>query len=347
MNIELVTVEPPRPSCMFVVILSCRRLMISASVLSPHFVLGLLPATKLTHHTLKSHNQSHLHYVSFLTHIKMSEALLDEVEAITSIYGDETLVPEVSDDVSYIYILTLPPDATMTGASLRIQFSPSYPEEPPAIIGTHSSGASTKPGAAARDLALFRNALGEVFEPGSVCLFDAIEKAKELLASDSNTGTEPDGGIEPELAPEPEQQQQQQQQPGGCPSGLEKEQGEEPPPWTLSPPLTELKSTFIARCAPVKSPVQAASYLQHLLSTDKRVRMATHNITAWRIRGENGTSYQDCDDDGETAAGGRLLHLMQVMDLWDVMVVVSRWYGGQKLVSTLSFYPGVVWWVVG
>jgi hypothetical protein len=55
-------------------------------------------------------------------------------------------------------------------------------------------------------------------------------------------------------------------------------------------------------------------------------------MTAWRIRGADGlVTYQDCDDDGETAAGSRLLHLMQLMDLWDVMVVVSRWYGGVKL----------------
>jgi putative IMPACT (imprinted ancient) family translation regulator len=51
-------------------------------------------------------------------------------------------------------------------------------------------------------------------------------------------------------------------------------------------------------------------------------------MTAWRIKGPNDTSYQDCDDDGETAAGSRMLHLMQLMDVWDVMVVVTRWYGG-------------------
>uniref|UniRef100_A0A4W3HCH0 Impact RWD domain protein n=1 Tax=Callorhinchus milii TaxID=7868 RepID=A0A4W3HCH0_CALMI len=40
------------------------------------------------------------------------------------------------------------------------------------------------------------------------------------------------------------------------------------------------------------------------------------------------TFLQDCEDDGETAAGGRLLHLMQILDVRNVMVVVSRWYGG-------------------
>ena len=40
---------------------------------------------------------------------------------------------------------------------------------------------------------------------------------------------------------------------------------------------------------------------------------------------------QDYDDDGEDAAGGRLLHLLQILDIKDTVVVVTRWYGGVKL----------------
>lgn len=40
------------------------------------------------------------------------------------------------------------------------------------------------------------------------------------------------------------------------------------------------------------------------------------------------TFLQDCEDDGETAAGGRLLHLMEILNVRNVLVVVSRWYGG-------------------
>ena len=40
---------------------------------------------------------------------------------------------------------------------------------------------------------------------------------------------------------------------------------------------------------------------------------------------------QDYDDDGEDAAGGRLLHLLQILDVRNTVVVVSRWYGGIKL----------------
>jgi putative IMPACT (imprinted ancient) family translation regulator len=35
---------------------------------------------------------------------------------------------------------------------------------------------------------------------------------------------------------------------------------------------------------------------------------------------------EDYDDDGETSAGGRLLHLLQVMNALNVLVVVTRWY---------------------
>ena len=66
-------------------------------------------------------------------------------------------------------------------------------------------------------------------------------------------------------------------------------------------------------------------------STQHTLTNISTDITAWRIRGENGVQYQDCDDDGETAAGGRVLHLLELMGVWDAMVVVTRWYGGIHL----------------
>ena len=110
----------------------------------------------------------------------------------------------------------------------------------------------------------------------------------------------------------------------------------EAPSWTVSKPVTEKKSVFLARACAITSPGQVHSYISHLLSTDKRAAKATHNISAYRIRShsvnpETELVFQDCDDDGENAAGGRLLHLLQVMNVWGVLVVVSRWYGGVRL----------------
>ena len=68
-----------------------------------------------------------------------------------------------------------------------------------------------------------------------------------------------------------------------------------------------------------------------ILNESRKVRAATHNILAYRVSRPDGTFYQDHDDDGETAAGGRLLRLLVLADARDVVVVVSRWYGGVHL----------------
>ncbi|KAJ8109370.1 hypothetical protein ONZ43_g6157 [Nemania bipapillata] len=249
----------------------------------------------------------------------MSDELQDEIEAINSIYGEGCLVP--SDTLS-TYILT-PPGET---SSIRIEFPPDYPAAPPAVIGTNSTGPSGRKGDAARELALFRQALGNVYEPGSVCLFDAIEELARLL--EDQVPAEREQTKSPDVEDSGKHVGNNDHTSDGYAGELKLTKE---PPWVLSDPVVELKSTFIARCAAVSSTAEAETFLQHLLASDKKVRAATHNITAWRIRGPGSTAFQDCNDDGETAAGSRLLHLMQLMDLWDVMIVVTRWYGGVKL----------------
>ncbi|KAI0537784.1 RWD repeat domain-containing protein [Xylaria digitata] len=244
----------------------------------------------------------------------MSDELRDEVEAINSIYGEGCLVP--SNDTA-AYILTPPGESS----SIRVGFPPDYPAVPPMVIGTNSTGQGGKKGDAARELALFCQALGNVYEPGAVCLFDAIEELTRLLGEQVPEQDSPDTDSGEHIH-------------SNVFTDVDHTEGlklTKEPPWILSDPVVELKSTFVARCVAVTSTAEAEAFLQHLLVSDKKVRTATHNITAWRIRGPNNTAFQDCNDDGETAAGGRLLHLMQLMDLWDVMVVVTRWYGGHKL----------------
>lgn len=252
----------------------------------------------------------------------MSDELHDEVEAINSIYGDSTLVPSPtpsSDPSHSTYILSLPNEAS----SLILSFPSTYPATaPPEVVATHHA-ADGKKGAGARDLRLFRDAVKTVWGEGMVCVFDAVEEFQRLLT---------------EIEEQEREEDERKAEADG--KGEEEEEVEEEvvdlnslpaPPWTVSEPWVELKSTFVAHVAPVTNPDQAKLYLNQLLASDKRIANATHNISAWRIRSDNPSStatYQDCDDDGETAAGGRLLHLMQLMDIWDAMVVVTRWYGG-------------------
>jgi len=70
--------------------------------------------------------------------------------------------------------------------------------------------------------------------------------------------------------------------------------------------------------------------LAHLQS-DRRIARAAHPIiNAWRCQ-VGSVLHQDNDDDGETAAGGRLAHLLQILEVNNVLVVVTRYFGGTHL----------------
>ena len=53
----------------------------------------------------------------------------------------------------------------------------------------------------------------------------------------------------------------------------------------------------------------------------------THARTHARARAHTHT-HTHTHTPGESAAGGRLLHLLNILDVQNVCVVVSRWYGG-------------------
>ncbi|GJN88184.1 hypothetical protein Rhopal_001149-T1 [Rhodotorula paludigena] len=91
--------------------------------------------------------------------------------------------------------------------------------------------------------------------------------------------------------------------------------------------VTEKKSVFQGHAVRVKSVEEAALALQHVL-TLKRVSKASHNILAYRLP-ELQTGASDCD--GEAPAGKNLLELLQKLDVQDVLLVVTRWYGGSPM----------------
>ena len=249
----------------------------------------------------------------------MSEELGNEIEVINSIYGAETLSKADGPDV---YILSIP----QHDLSLRLSFPFEYPESIPQITGTESIGEHARKGYGKHVLDVARSVLQKNFNPGSVCLFDLLQELDTCLNDETND--------QPPAPPSDHEDEPNQVVSTASPMHPDLD---EEPHWTLSAPITEKKSTFLARVCSVTSPAHARAYVAHLLNSDKRACKATHNITAYRIRSPPASEvtkeiiYQDCDDDGETAAGGRLLHLLQVMDVWGLLVVVSRWYGGVKL----------------
>ncbi|PSK42722.1 hypothetical protein B9Z65_5644 [Elsinoe australis] len=258
----------------------------------------------------------------------MSEQLEDEITSINAIYTDD----------SFTFISTKPTICSLLlpgehQISLRLEFPSDYPDVPPSILGTQSVGDHVPKGIGQTVVELARQVLSEVYIPGSPCIYDLIEdlssRLEQLLSASIESQADATRG--------PEQAQGFDGQDHPAHSVAESNAAQsssllgEPPPWVLSDVVSEKKSIFVARAAHVTSTDQAKSFVQHLLATDKKAARATHNMTAWRIRGPNQNAFQDCDDDGEDAAGGRMLHLLQLMDVWDVMVVVTRWYGGIHL----------------
>ncbi|OWZ61013.1 hypothetical protein AYX15_06758 [Cryptococcus neoformans] len=104
----------------------------------------------------------------------------------------------------------------------------------------------------------------------------------------------------------------------------------------VSEEVVDRKSVFVGRAVKVTDERDVPLVVHELLG-DKRVARAAHPaIYAYRIAkdvgGAAGKVYNtDYDDDGESQAGGRLRHLLEILELENVMIIVTRWYGGHKL----------------
>lgn len=288
--------------------------------------------------------------------------LAEEIEAINAIYEPDTITISQSASTSN-NTLNLgsagssndPAQTTVTlqlpgqpHLSFLIGFGASYPETQPYILGTASTAARGE-GKIAVDV--LEDIVQRTWQPGAVCLFDVISEAVEVFPelniggnkeSEQLSGmTESTPGQSSDSNDKFDEEITLSNEEFAALSLKDAFGLDSPPDWILSDVVTEKKSAFLARAVHVKDLAQAQAFLDHLTATDKKVAMASHNISAWRIKQkkEGGTAssdpgetvVQDYDDDGETAAGGRLLHVMQLMDVWNVLVVVSRWYGGIHL----------------
>nr|CAD7587549.1 unnamed protein product [Timema genevievae] len=124
--------------------------------------------------------------------------------------------------------------------------------------------------------------------------------------------------------------------------------------------ITDRRSVFQGHVARVFSTRQVKQVLDKLYE-EKTIEKATHNIYAYRILKEDTKSFiHDSEDDGETQAGARVMHLLevtnlvgvsssfmtlvdninnsshdclysQILNVQNVLVVVTRWYGGTHL----------------
>ncbi|CAG8900253.1 unnamed protein product [Penicillium egyptiacum] len=280
--------------------------------------------------------------------IPENQDLAEEIEAVNAIYDPDTVTVTRttpanattnntldlgslahSNNNIYTTVVTLQiPE--QQHLSFILGFQASYPDSRPAVLGTASTAAR---GEGKIAIGVLEDIVQRTWQAGAVCLFDVISEAVDVFPElsigqddieDSSTQT-------PTVAASTATEAFEALSLRDA-FGLDA-----PPEWILSDVVSEKKSVFVGRVARVTCLAQAQAFLDHLTATDRKVAAATHNISAWRIRqrkgadGEGETVVQDYDDDGETAAGGRLLHVMQLMDVWNVVVVVTRWYGGIQL----------------
>lgn len=92
--------------------------------------------------------------------------------------------------------------------------------------------------------------------------------------------------------------------------------------------IIEKKSRFIATVCPVKSEEEAIAFIE---SMRKKYWNATHNCFAY-VLGEQ-FQIQRCSDDGEPSgtAGKPMLDVLLGEEIHDVVVVVTRYFGGTLL----------------
>jgi len=97
-------------------------------------------------------------------------------------------------------------------------------------------------------------------------------------------------------------------------------------------PTVFCKSVFVAHVARVTSTGEVDAVLRELLA-NPRIARATHPVIRAYVFTDpsTGRRHADNDDDGEDAAGGRLAHLLDLLGVEDCLVVVTRWFGGVLL----------------
>ncbi len=99
---------------------------------------------------------------------------------------------------------------------------------------------------------------------------------------------------------------------------------------TATAEIEEKKSRFIAQLAHVETEEEALEFLEAIRS---KHRMARHNVYAYIIQGSAATERIRYSDDGEPqkTAGLPTLQALQHAGLTNVVVVVTRYFGGTLL----------------
>uniref|UniRef100_A0A3B3TCM4 Impact RWD domain protein n=1 Tax=Paramormyrops kingsleyae TaxID=1676925 RepID=A0A3B3TCM4_9TELE len=260
------------------------------------------------------------------------QAQVDEVEALSSIYGDEWCV---IDEASRIFCIKISADLSLSKWTVCLQVRLSMQLRSEVFVPVSQEGGVWL---WVRILCLSLKSCWD--NAGESILYLWVEKIREFLVERSQTSdtveglevrmsTEEWGGEEDDVAwgvPDCLELVSAMEQVQLCSEGVG---DEETPPITHGQVITDRRSTFQPHLAPVVTSKQVTKVLDALYE-NKKIASATHNIYAYRYGMIGGL---DRDGDGDGLATFHLLpcshpHLSQILDVRNVMVVVSRWYGG-------------------
>ncbi|KAJ7130262.1 ribosomal protein S5 domain 2-type protein [Mycena epipterygia] len=277
------------------------------------------------------------------------EPVASEIEVLQSIYGDDAIQLWIPNPQSasnshdptitrYEAVLSLP--SPHEDVSIRVLVS--LPENYPAAAPPQLQLLSRYIGAFGADAGLFGEVLrtfissasGVEWVPDAVCVFDGLQSVLDRCAawygdrlSAEAAGAMVRADMHPERVASPPPTQSAPH-PGPAEPDI--------PPMPegirmfVAEPITDRKSAFVGRACAISDPAEVPIILAHLVS-DRRIARAAHPvINAWRCQ-VGSLLHQDNDDDGETAAGGRLAHLLHILEVDNVLVVVTRYFGGIHL----------------
>lgn len=236
------------------------------------------------------------------------EELAEEIKAIEAIFPGT-----VQFLTSEIYNFTVPNHEDVV---VQVSFPIEYPEEAPSIIQVITKDNRKFPDNHYLE-ELVNQLLNDLFNVGDVVIFELLGEVEQFFDSYEQQHAEETLKMEKQLESLRIEEMKRKRQRAFDEKGptltqqLPKVEIDVTASWFQSEPVVDRGSTFIAYAKEIRS-VQDAKDCFELLITDKKISRATHNMNAWRIQGENGVSFQDCDDDGENAAGLRMLHLIQV-----------------------------------
>mmetsp|Transcript_15873 Transcript_15873/g.17916 ORF Transcript_15873/g.17916 Transcript_15873/m.17916 type:complete len:305 (+) Transcript_15873:34-948(+) len=238
----------------------------------------------------------------------------EEIETLREIYTSEEDGLEITSVGNRHHKLRI----CIEGCELNITLPETYPlgNAPPSVFISNWLGSSEQ-------LKALKEELNEIYLPGEVILFQWVEQVRSFVSEhicvlESQSSEESIHEATDLQQSETHDKELRLQNASSLYPNVQIHHGE---------PFCIKKSTFQAHLARVKT-VGEAIFVYSKLVQDKELKKVTHNMMAYRIINSDGTIIADNDDDGEAAAGSRLAHLLEIVGAENVIVVVSRWYGG-------------------